>query len=98
MISIPNSNPSLIELDEDIIADLSTDQKYGYRMVNAIRTKDVPVDLANLDIGPLCHSRWLTTAYRFMRLYVCKHGFTGKNLTNLKLIVEFIIGVYYPWS
>lgn len=86
----------LIELDEDIIADLSTDQKYGYRMVNAIRAGTVPVDLANLDIGPVNHSRWLTTANRFLRLYVCKHGFTGKNLSNLKLIVEFIIGVYYP--
>ena len=31
-----------------------------------------------------------------MRLYVSKHGFKGKNLTNLKLIVEFIVGVYYP--
>ena len=83
-------------MDEDIIADLSTDQKYGYRMVNAIRAGTVPVDLANLDIGPVFHARWLTTANRFMRLYVCKHGFSRKNLTNLKLIVEFIIGVYYP--
>ena len=31
-----------------------------------------------------------------MRLYVSKHGFKVKNLTNLKLIVEFIVGVYYP--
>ena len=46
----------LIELDEDIIADLSTDQKYGYRMVNAIRAGTVPVDLANLDIGPVFHA------------------------------------------
>ena len=65
-------------------------------MVNAIRTGAVSVDLANMDIGPVNHSRWLTTANRFMRLYVSKHGFKGKNLTNLKLIVEFIVGVYYP--
>ena len=37
-----------------------------------------------------------TTCFRFMRLYVSKRGFKGKNLTNLKLIVEFIVGVYYP--
>ena len=86
----------MIELKEDVIVDLSTDQKYGYMMVNAIRTGVVSVDLANMDIGPVNHSRWLTAANRFMRLYVCKHGFKGKNLTNLKLIVEFIVGVYYP--
>ena len=85
----------LIELKEDVIGDLSTDQKYGYVMVNAIRTGVLSVDLANMDIGPVNHSRWLTTANRFMRLYVSKHGFKGKNLTNLKLIVEFIVGVYY---
>ena len=86
----------MIELEVDVIGDQSTDQKYGYMMVNAIRTGVVSVDLANMDIGPVNHSRWLTTANRFMRLYVSKHGFKGKNLTNLKLIVEFIVGVYYP--
>ena len=86
----------LIELKEDVIGDLSTDQKYGYMMVNAIRTGVVSVDLANMDIGPVNHSRWLTTANRFIRLSVSKDGFKGKNLTNLQLIVEFIVGVYYP--
>ena len=85
-----------IELDEEIIADLSSDQKYGYRMVVAIRAGKVPVELANMDIGPVNHSRWLTTANRFMRLYVSKHCFKGKTLNNLKCIVEFIVGVYYP--
>ena len=55
----------LIELKEDVIGDLSTDQKYGYMMVTAIRNGAVYVDLANMDIGPVNHSRWLTTANRF---------------------------------
>ena len=88
--------PTLIELEQEIIEDLSTDQKYGYRIVMAIRAGKIAVDLANMDIGPVCHSRWLTTANRLLRLYVSKHGFKGKNLLNLKLIVEFVIGVYYP--
>ena len=88
--------PALIELKQEVIEDLSTDQKYGYRMVNAIRTGFVPADLAKMDIGPVCHSRWLTTANRLMRMYVSKHGFKGKNLQNLKNIVKFIVGVYYP--
>ena len=77
----------LIELDKEIIDDLSTDQKYGYRIVMAIRAGKIPVDLANMNIGPVCHSRWLTTDNRFLRMYVSKHGFKGKNLANLKLIV-----------
>ena len=55
----------LIELKEDVIGDLSTDQKYGYMMVTAIRNGAVSVELANMDIGPVNHSRWLTTANRF---------------------------------
>ena len=55
----------MIELKEDVIGDLSTDQKYGYMMVTAIRNGAVSVDLANMDIGPVNHSRWLTTANRF---------------------------------
>ena len=85
-----------IELSQVVIYDLSSDQKYAYRMVMAIRAGVVSVNLANMEIGPVNHSRWLTTGNRFMRLYVSKHGFKGKNLKNLKLIVEFIVGVYYP--
>ena len=45
--------PPPIDLDEEVIQDLSTDQKYGYRMVLAIRSGSLPTDLANMDIGPL---------------------------------------------
>ena len=37
---------SLVGLDKDVINDLSSDQKYGYQMVVAIRTGKVPTDLA----------------------------------------------------
>ena len=88
--------PDLIKLDQDVIDDLSSDQNYGYRMVCAIRNGIVPLDLILLDIGPVCHSRFLTTANRFTRMWVSKHGFKGKDLANLRLIVEYIVGVYYP--
>ena len=86
----------LIELDDEIVKDLSSDQKYGYEMVKAIRTGKLSPKLANLEIGPVCHSRWLTTANRFLRMWVSQHGFKGKEAKNLKLIVEYIVGVYYP--
>ena len=88
--------PPLIYLPEDVSKDLSTDQFYGYMMVNAIRTGVLPERLAHLEIGPVCHSRWLTTALRFLRIWISKHGLKGKKLQNLKMIVEFIVGVYMP--
>ena len=35
-------------------------------------------------------------ANRFCRMWVSKHGFKGKAAKNLRLIVEYIVGVYYP--
>ena len=49
--------PPSIDLEKDIIDDLSIDQKYGYMTVMAIMAGVVTVDLANMDIGPICHSR-----------------------------------------
>ena len=86
----------LIDLEQHIVEDLSSDQKYAYKIVQAIRAGKVPVELANMDIGPVVHSRFQTTASRFCRLWVSVHGFKGKNLANMRCIVEFIIGVYFP--
>ena len=87
----------LISLSDSVVKDLSTDQAYGYRITQALKTGELPVDLALLEIGPVSHSRWLTTAIcRLCRMWVSKHGLTGKNLKTLRLIVEYIVGVYYP--
>lgn len=88
--------PPLPHLSREIVDDLSTDQSYGYRIVDAIRSGELPDDLALLQIGPVCHSRWLTTALRFCRLWISKHELRDSNKKNLKMIVEFIIGVYMP--
>ena len=91
-----NNGSDLIELPDEVVKDLSADQKYGYEICVAIKSGIVPDRLANLEIGPVNHSRWNTTASRFCRLYVSKHGFKGNVAKNLKLIVEYIVGVYYP--
>lgn len=88
--------PPLPALSEGVIKDLSTDQSYAYRIAQAIRSGEVPQSLALLEIGPVSHSRWLTTALRFCRIWISKHELKGKVLKNLRLIVEFIIGVYLP--
>ena len=91
-----DNGSDLIELPDEVVKDLSADQKYGYEISVAIKSGKVPDRLANLEIGPVNHSRWNTTASRFCRLYVSKHGLKGNVAKNLKLIVEYIVGVYYP--
>lgn len=89
-------NGELVALSPDVVKDLSTDQMYGYRMVEAISSGQLPTDLAHLGIGPIVHSRWLTTANRFLRLYVSECTLTAKEESSLKHIVTFIVQVYYP--
>ena len=53
-------------------------------------------EILMLSIRKISHARWLTTANWFLRLWVSKHIFKGKEYKNLEMIVEFIITVYYP--
>ena len=62
---------------DNVIKDLFTDQFYGYKIVSAIRSGNIPKDLALLKIGPVNHSRWLTTANRLCRIWVSKHELEG---------------------
>ena len=91
-----DAGPPLIQLSQDVINSLSTDQSYAYKITEAIRTGQVPKTLANLQIGPVNHSRWLTSAYRMCRIWISKHGLSKKDVRKLKPIVGFIVGVYIP--
>ena len=86
----------VVNLDEDIVKELSTDQKYSHRIMKAIHTGNLDMDLACMSPGTICHSRWLTTANTFCLMWVSKHGLKGKLLTRLRDIVSFIVQVYYP--
>lgn len=88
--------PPIPMLPEEVVKDLSTDQSYAYHIAQAIRSGKVPNSLALLEIGPVNHSRWLTTALRFCRIWISKHELKGQLLENLRLIVNYIIGVYLP--
>ena len=46
-------------------------------------------------IGPVNHFHWLTTANQFLDLWTREHSLCGLALRNLKLICEFIVGIYY---
>lgn len=73
-------------------SDLSTDQQYLWRIVQAVASGDCSQDLANLDIGPLSHARFLTLACRILRLYVG----TVSPSENLVTLATFVMQVYAP--
>ena len=87
---IKNSNFPL--LPAEVVDDLSTDRHYSYRICAAVMSGKVTTDLQLLEIGPLCHSRWLTLAARILRYYISQKA-PSKLLVTL---AEFCISVYFP--
>ena len=84
------------QLPEDIVDDLSSDQLHAYKIWVALWTGKLSPDLANLKCGKLDHARWLTTANGFSLLWMRRHGLVGQDLANLRMIIEWIVGSYYP--
>lgn len=80
------------EVPQFDISDLSQDQKYLLRISQAVVTGVCPPDLSSLKPGPVCHSRWLTTANRLLRLYVGTENPSEK----LVSLVNFVLKVYVP--
>ena len=87
---------NLPELSDDEIRDLSTDQKYLYRILQVIRTGKIPPDFEKYNIGPLNHARWLTLANRICRLYISQVRLSSKLKSDLFQVVEFILLCYGP--
>ncbi|GBM88836.1 hypothetical protein AVEN_121326-1 [Araneus ventricosus] len=80
---------SIPDIDRNL---LSKDQQYLLDISNAITLGPYPEDLANWDLGPLSHSRWLTAANQVLRLYISSSYPSG----NLKEMVGFILKSYMP--
>lgn len=79
-------------LTENVVRDLSCDQKYLYEICNAIKLGMISPSLKMRAPGTLVHSRFLTTANRILRFYVSNN----KPSKNLVTLVDFIIKVYAP--
>ena len=86
----------LPDLSDDEIRDLSTDQKYLYRILQIIKTGIIPPDFGKFTIGPLNHARWLTLANRICRLYISKVRLSPKLKSDLFQVVQFIMLCYGP--
>ena len=86
---------SIIELPEEVLKDLSNDQKHGYKLVLLITGRSQDYSCLKLKPGPVCQSRWLTTGNRGMMVYCSKHGLRGKKVKVLAFLVTFIVTIYY---
>ena len=91
-----NVKIELIELGEEVIKSLSNDQKYLYEITCAIKNGVFPEDLKNRAIGAHHHARWLNLANRLCRAWCSENSLPRDAAQNLKLLVEFIVGVYSP--
>ena len=82
--------PSIeIEIDEN---SLSSDQKYLLKIYRTITSGLCNNELLTSRPGNLNHSRWLTTASRFMRLYIS----TEEPSEVFMKIIKYIVEVYVP--
>jgi hypothetical protein len=86
----------LPELPDEVVTDLSSDQKHAYQLCRALRSQVLSGDLANLKCGKLDHARWLTTANALSMLWMRQHGLIGQDLENLRMIIQWLVGSYYP--
>ena len=91
-IKDPKFKEMLESYPDEVVEDLSHDQHYAYRICMAIMTGHLPADLALLEVGPLCHARWLTLACRILRYYAS----VKKPCKVLRALAEFCIHVYFP--
>jgi len=86
----------VIDLSDDVMADLSTDQLYLLKACLAVQqgfhiTEHISYLQAGMP-GNLSNSRWLTKANRILRLYMSKQV----SSEELYRITRFILNVYAP--
>ena len=80
-------SPDFPSLPDVVVDDLSWDQKYLYRICLAVITGSVEDDLAAIEPGPACVSRWNTLWCRICRVYAG----TIRPSPELKRIASMII-------
>ena len=84
---------SIPVLNEDMLNDLSSDQKYLYDIVHATRSGNAPHNFSMRKPGPLNHARWITLAIKVCRLYIS----TDSPTKNLYTITHFIVNNFAPY-
>ena len=87
---------SIPVLSDEVMHDLSWDQKCLYKLLNAVRDGKSNIDIVNMQFGGLNHSRWLTLAIRLLYLYMCEHNLTPEVTEKLNTLIHFIMTNYGP--
>ena len=49
-----------------------------------------------MTIGNVTTVRWLNTAVTLCRVYISEHGLDESGVEDLNLLMEFIVGYYFP--
>ena len=75
---------------------MSTGAALCYRLLFAIRLGKLNPELAGRKCGPIIHCRLLTTGEALMMLRMSDHGLKGKKVRKMRLIVNFVVNVYFP--
>ena len=84
-------NPDFPILPDEVLQDLSWDQKLLYEFCSAVMSGNWPEDLL-YEHGGLNHSRWLTTAERILCLYVR----TQEPSVELTRLATIVVKFYAP--
>ena len=93
--AIPGTE-AVVQLPEKILKQMSTDAALCYRLLIAIRSRKLSPELASRKCGEIVHSKLPTTGEALMLLWMSDHQFTRNTLRKLRLIVNFVVNVYFP--
>ena len=88
----PIRAPSLPDLSERIVKDLSRDQNLLYKYSKAVDTGDLPHEIAKQKPGPISHARWLTLCLSALIDYTRD---AKPSISKVKFI-NYIQNVYVP--
>ena len=88
----PIPNAEFPELSTEIVEDLRNDQFHAHNICQAVISCVVDEDLRQLQVGGLCHSRWLTLGCCILRLYVSKCNPSN----SLQVLANYLVNVYFP--
>ena len=83
-------------LSDEVMHELSWDQKCLYKLLHAVRSGKSNIDIENMQLAGLNHSRWLTLAIRLLYLCMCWHFLTPEDTENLNTLIHFIMTNYGP--
>ena len=62
-----------IQINPDVVAPMSSDARNSYRLVEAVTRGKLGPELAQIQCGTVCHSRWLNTGQRLVFMVTRHH-------------------------